>query len=87
MNHKEIIAQLESLKKNSQSFIEKDEPNSIWQADIVALDAAIEIVRNHPKLVGRIKKLKHSLQTKQDKRIRRYSYSDYSQANIGGRTA
>ena len=50
MTKEEIIDQLESLKKNSFDFAksyEKDgETDSIWHADIEALDFAIYLVKN-----------------------------------------
>ena len=43
MNIEEILAQLSSLKENSQSFITKDsEP--IWQKDVEALEQTISIL-------------------------------------------
>lgn len=42
----EIIAQLGDLKKDRESFLDKEEPDSVFQQDINALDAAIEILTN-----------------------------------------
>ena len=44
---KDIINQLKSLKRNSQSFIEEDEPESIWTQDVDALDKAISLLGKH----------------------------------------
>ena len=41
----EIIKQLEDLKKDRESFLDKEEPDSVFQQDIDALDAAIEIIK------------------------------------------
>lgn len=54
MTYEDIISQLKSLKDNSQSFLDKDEPESIWQRDIDALNAAIEIIRNYAVATYRI---------------------------------
>lgn len=40
-----VIAQLESLKDNSKSFADKDEPDSVWYRDIIALDYAIDTIK------------------------------------------
>ena len=53
MTHEEVIRQLKSLIDNSKSFIsdrKEDEENAFWQADIVALDKAIQAI----KIVDRI---------------------------------
>lgn len=41
MTPEEVIRQLENLKDNSLSFLEKDELDSVWHLDIKALDQAI----------------------------------------------
>ena len=50
MENKEIIDQLESLIDNSKSFIttndDNDDYTQIWKDDIVALTAAIDIIRS-----------------------------------------
>lgn len=45
MTNEEAISQLEDLKENSESFLEKDEPKSVWQDDINALNIAIDAVK------------------------------------------
>ena len=37
----EVIYQLKSIRENSETFIEKDEPDSVWAKDVEALDEAI----------------------------------------------
>lgn len=61
MKNKEIISQLESLKENSRSFLDATEPCSIWQDDIIALDAAIAIVKEHPNMEKKLRKLENRL--------------------------
>ena len=46
MSIDDIIYQLESLKDNSRSFIEEDEPDSVWVQDVAALDEAIKIIKD-----------------------------------------
>lgn len=41
MTHEEIIAQLESLREHCNSKINNDETDSVWMADVEALDFAI----------------------------------------------
>ena len=41
MTHEEIIAQLESLRAHCNSKINNDETDSVWMADVEALDFAI----------------------------------------------
>ena len=48
MTTKEIIEQLESLKENSRSFLDENEPDSVWHHDIEALEAAIAIIQGRP---------------------------------------
>ena len=45
MQLKNIIAQLESIRANSASFIDLEEPYSIWKQDIDALDEEIIILK------------------------------------------
>lgn len=49
MTPKEIIAQLEDLKSDRESFVtellRRDEPDNVFQKDIEALDAAIRIIK------------------------------------------
>ena len=45
MQLKDIIVQLESIRANSASFIDLEEPYSIWQQDIEALDEVIIILK------------------------------------------
>ena len=42
---KDTISQLESIRTNSASFIDPEEPNSIWKKDIEALDEVIIILK------------------------------------------
>ena len=44
MKIKEIIAQLEELRIDRESFLDKDEPYGVFQRDIDALDSAIKIL-------------------------------------------
>ena len=41
MNIEQIIYQLCSLREHCGSMIDKDEPDSVWMADVEALDFAI----------------------------------------------
>lgn len=41
MTHEEIISQLESLREHCNSNINNDETDSVWMADVEALDFAI----------------------------------------------
>ena len=61
MKNKEIISQLEILKENSRSFLDAKEPSSIWQDDIEVLDAAIVMVKEHPLLEKKLRKLENRL--------------------------
>lgn len=45
LSPEEVIEQLVSLKENSESFLDKEEPNSVWEKDIRALNQAIEYAR------------------------------------------
>lgn len=45
MTYKDIITQLESLKSNSESFMDESEPGDVWSQDIIALDRAIQIFK------------------------------------------
>ncbi len=47
MDYKEIISQLQDLKKNSESFLDKNEPDSVWNNDIKALDEAMDIINDY----------------------------------------
>lgn len=50
------LDQLESLKENSQSFINTDDDpleNQIWIDDIAALDNAIEIIKDYQHQKGK----------------------------------
>lgn len=40
----EVIGQLLSLRENSESFLDKKEPDSPWAKDIEAIDIAIDII-------------------------------------------
>lgn len=44
MTLKEMRSQLDSLRDNAKSFLQPDEPDSIWQADIDAIDATDSIL-------------------------------------------
>ena len=70
MKYKEIIAQLKSLKENSRSFLEDGEQDSIWHQDIKALNAAIGIVREHPALAKKLKRLESRLKSHGSKKPR-----------------
>lgn len=45
MTIKEAISQLESIKRDSESRIDKDDPNDIWTADVEALQIAIDVLK------------------------------------------
>ena len=45
MQLKDIIVQLESIRANSASLIDLEEPYSIWKQDIEALDEVIIILK------------------------------------------
>ena len=45
MHLEDTISQLESIRANSASFLDPEEPDSIWQRDIEALDEVIAILR------------------------------------------
>lgn len=45
MTPKEIIAQLEDLKTDRESFLDKDDPEDVFQRDIDALDGAVRIIK------------------------------------------
>lgn len=49
MTNEEAIAQLYSLRESSQAFLEEDEPDSLWAADIRALDIAIRALEGQTK--------------------------------------
>lgn len=51
MNQKEMVKQLESLRDNSISFINEDDPGDIWIKDVIALDKAIRIIEGKRKLL------------------------------------
>jgi len=46
----EVIRQLNSLIDNSKSFIDINEPDSLWHQDIMALDFAIRTIKKTYKL-------------------------------------
>lgn len=45
MTKEQIIAQLESLREHCHSRTASIEPDSVWQADVEALDAAINALK------------------------------------------
>lgn len=45
----EIIKQMESLAAHCSSMIEEDDPESIWKADVEALNKAVEKLENEYK--------------------------------------
>ena len=47
MTIKEIIEQLESLRENSADFAKCEDAEEIWKNDVIALDAAIAIIREY----------------------------------------
>lgn len=67
MDLDKVISQLEDLKDNSKDFADKDEPNSVWHDDIVALDIAIDLLKEKKKkeekrcksLYSRLRKIIH----------------------------
>ena len=46
MTPKEIIAQLEDLKKDREDFLDKDDPDCVFKKDIAALEGAIRIIKD-----------------------------------------
>ena len=72
MRSKDIISQLESLKENSRSFLDAKEPDSIWQNDIDALNAAIAMIKEYPAMAKRIRKLEHRLKSHGNRKPRCY---------------
>lgn len=42
MSMEEIIRQMENLTIHCESMIDKDDPESIWKEDVMALDAAVK---------------------------------------------
>ncbi len=45
MQLRDTIVRLENIRANSASFIDPEEPNSIWKKDIEALDEVIIILK------------------------------------------
>ena len=45
MGLNDVISQLENIRANSASFLDAEEPNSVWQEDIEALDETLAILR------------------------------------------
>ena len=43
-NMRADIAQMKSLKENSESFLRDDEPDSVWAEDIISLERVISIL-------------------------------------------
>ena len=41
----EVIRQLESLKYNSEAYIDPLEPGSVWQKDLWALEFAMAVIK------------------------------------------
>ena len=68
MSNKEIISQLESLKENSQSFFEDSDPDSVWEHDIMALDAAIALIREYPHMKKQLHKLEQRLSHRENRK-------------------
>ena len=66
MKEAEIISQLESLKENSQSFLEKDEPGSVWADDIKALDEAMDIIHDYALVTEQAARLMQKYETPKD---------------------
>ena len=46
MNKKQVILQLESLKRDAETHIDKEDKNDIFRADYEALEEAIKIIEN-----------------------------------------
>ncbi len=42
MSMRDIISQMESLAAHCESMIDKDDPESIWKEDVVALNEAVK---------------------------------------------
>lgn len=49
MNLKDVISQLESIRANSESFLDPLGPDSIWKKDVDALDEALAILKKMAK--------------------------------------
>lgn len=45
MSLQEVISQLESIRDNSANFLDPEEPDSIWQQDIDAIDEVLDILK------------------------------------------
>ena len=49
MNLRDVISQLESIRANSESFLDPTEPDSIWKKDMDALDEVLAILKKIAK--------------------------------------
>lgn len=47
MTKEDIISQLKSLKMNSLSFIDENDPDDIWKYDIEALNITIKFMEDY----------------------------------------
>lgn len=56
MDYKRLLSQMESLKQNSQSFITEDS-DPIWQADVEALDEAMDIIADYEKVTVQLSEM------------------------------
>lgn len=54
MNIEQIIAQLKSLREHCESMIDPEEQDSVWAADVEALDSALTAM-NGVKLLAMLK--------------------------------
>lgn len=63
MDYIELIRQLQSLKDNSESFLDKKEPDSIWAADIAALDEAMDIINDYGQVTAQAARLEAKYET------------------------
>lgn len=65
MDYKKLIEQMKSLKKNSQMYITED-TDPIWQADVDALDEAMDIIADYEKVTGQLSAMLLKYQTEKD---------------------
>lgn len=49
MTREEAISQLRELIRDRKSFLDGDEPDSVYQQDIDALEYAIDFINSHPQ--------------------------------------
>ena len=65
MDYKGLIRQMESLKRNSKSFITEDS-DPIWQADVDALDEAMDIIADYEKVTEQLSQMIQKYEVEKD---------------------